>query len=76
VPAHGLGAHPKGGADPARRLVTFETTPNKFRSTQGRQARILMTVHLRLPRSLKSRNSSFLGLAQMDNLLKAHSWGN
>jgi len=37
-----------------------------------REAGILMTVHQRLPGILKYRNSSFLGLAQIDNLLKAH----
>lgn len=35
-------------------------------------ASILMTVHLGLLRSLKCRNSNFLGLTQMDNLLKAN----
>jgi hypothetical protein len=70
--AYGLRTDAQRRGDLARGLAKIKNTPHKFRSTQRRQASILMTVHPVLRGTLKHHNSSFLGPDRMDNLLKAH----
>ncbi len=65
------GAQERGG-NLARGLAEIDNAVDKFRSTQRRQARILMTVPPVLPGTLKLHNSSILDPDRMDNLLKAH----
>jgi hypothetical protein len=71
--AHRLHADAERGGRLAGRLSFDKHAAHKFRSTQRRQAGILMTVHPVLPGTLKLHNSSFLDPDRVDNLLEAHS---
>jgi hypothetical protein len=67
-------ASASGSASPGRwsRIRSFcWSTSRPPRSTQRRQARILMAVHPVLPGTPKLHNSSFLDPDRVDNLLEA-----
>ena len=70
--ADGLDADAEIGGDFGFGLPLDEHAAHQFGSTMRGETGILMDVHSGLRGILKLRNSSFLGLDRMDNLVKAH----